>query len=467
MALKQYTNREYYEEGLGQGRYQIVTLNDIINQFEVVYTGEDKIIPKAKRSDIAFHAQRTLAELSYDTLPTCHTSMEFTVPNSLQMVLPIDYVNYTQLAWIDSSGIKHRIYKENKSSNPNFVPYQNDDGDFKLDITATITKGSNLFVLNGDFRSHIIIGMKFGAHPLLDSQLTYVHGISYDPSTDKTTITVKNKQGGSGASSIPIFPAGTAPGTTADIELNIQRQNIIGRESPGKNTYVETTLTANAAIGEKILVVNDASGLEKGMYVSLPSFPNDESGTGSAAKIVGISGNSIEFSKAITYAATSGETIGFIKAGGEGSTTFQNYKSSSLSENSKDDYIDDTYYPLAGNRYGLEPERAQVNGFFYICGSGKIHFSSNLAGETVILDYLSDRLGSQDEMVLHKFAEEAVYKSIAYAILSTKANTQEYIVRRFKKEKFAAVRSAKIRLSNIKLEEITQILRGKSKRIKH
>ena len=70
-------------------------------------------------------------------------------------------------------------------------------------------------------------------------------------------------------------------------------------------------------------------------------------------------------------------------------------------------------------------------------------------------------------MVLHKFAEEAVYKSIAYAILSTKANTQEYIVRRFKKEKFAAIRSAKIRLSNIKLEEITQILRGKSKRIKH
>ena len=465
MALQKYTNREYYEEGLGQGRYQLATLNDIINQFEIAYTGEDKIIPKAKRSDIAFHAQRALAELSYDTLPSCK-AMEFTVPNSLQMVLPIDYVNYTQLAWIDSSGIKHRIYRENKSSNPSFVPFQNDDGDFKLDIKATITEGSNLFVLNGDFRSHIIIGMKFGDHPLLDTELIYVHGISYDPSTDKTTITVGDKQGVT--TGIPTeFPVGTPPGTTANIDLNIQRQNIIARESPGKNTFVETTLTASATIGEQILQVADASSLEVGMYVSHPSFPNEESGTGSAAKIVGINGNSIEFSKKITYAATSGETIGFIKAGGEGSTTFQNYKSNAPSENFQDDYIDDTYYPLAGNRYGLEPERAQVNGYFHLCGTGKIHFSSNLAGQTVVLDYISDRLGSDFEMVLHKFAEEAVYKSIAYAILSTKANTQEYIVRRFKKEKFAAIRSAKIRLSNIKLEEITQILRGKSKRIKH
>jgi hypothetical protein len=70
-------------------------------------------------------------------------------------------------------------------------------------------------------------------------------------------------------------------------------------------------------------------------------------------------------------------------------------------------------------------------------------------------------------MQVHKFAEEAMYKSIAYAILSTSANVQEYIVRRFKKERFAAIRTAKLRLSNIKLEEISQILRGKSKQIKH
>ena len=43
----------------------------------------------------------------------------------------------------------------------------------------------------------------------------------------------------------------------------------------------------------------------------------------------------------------------------------------------------------------------------------------------------------------------------------------EHVVSRYKKEKRAAISQDKLRLSNIKLEEITQILRGKSKHIKH
>ena len=70
-------------------------------------------------------------------------------------------------------------------------------------------------------------------------------------------------------------------------------------------------------------------------------------------------------------------------------------------------------------------------------------------------------------MQVHKFAEEAMYKWMLYGILSTRANVRENVVRRFKKERFAAIRTAKLRLSNIKLAELTQILRGKSKQIKH
>jgi hypothetical protein len=150
------------------------------------------------------------------------------------------------------------------------------------------------------------------------------------------------------------------------------------------------------------------------------------------------------------------------------SSTWNSYKSTTPSENNNDDYEDDTYWPHEGRRYGLEPSHAQINGSFYIDDRlGKIHFSSDVNGKTVILDYISDSLGTDKEMKVHKFAEEALYKWIAYGILSSRANVPEYIVQRFKKEKFAETRKAKLRLSNIKLEEITQILRGKSKQIKH
>ena len=74
---------------------------------------------------------------------------------------------------------------------------------------------------------------------------------------------------------------------------------------------------------------------------------------------------------------------------------------------------------------------------------------------------------TDDEMQVHKFAEEAMYKSIMYGLLSTRMNIPEYLVMRYKRERFAETRKAKLRLSNIKLEELTQILRGKSKHIKH
>ena len=149
------------------------------------------------------------------------------------------------------------------------------------------------------------------------------------------------------------------------------------------------------------------------------------------------------------------------------STTWSNYKSMTPNEN-QHDYQDDTYWPIDGERYGLDPQHAQANGSFYIDNeTGKIHFSSNISGKTVVLDYISDSLGTDGEMQVHKFAEEAMYKWISHAVLASRANTQEFLVARHKRERFAAIRTAKLRLSNIKLEEITQILRGKSKQIKH
>jgi hypothetical protein len=150
------------------------------------------------------------------------------------------------------------------------------------------------------------------------------------------------------------------------------------------------------------------------------------------------------------------------------SSTWNNYKNITPSENNNDDYEDDTYWPNDGMRYGLEPSHAQINGSFFIDQRlGNIHFSSNISGKTVILDYISDGLGTEEEMMVHKFAEEAVYKHILCGIMSTRANVGRNQLAYYKKDKFAATRLAKLRLSNIKIEELTQILRGKSKWIKH
>ena len=292
MALITQTGEQYYSTASPTpfGDYQFTSLEHIINQFIIAYVGEDKIISKIKRTDVAFHAMRALQELSFDTFKSIK-SQEIALPPSLTMMLPQDYVNYVKFTWSDSSGIEHVIYPAAKTSNPTDIK-QAANGDYTFD--------------------------------------------------------------GAGA------------------------------------------------------LVTDAS-----------------------------------------------------------SSTWDNYKSQATGQ-SNDDFDDDNYWAANGARYGLDPQHAHTNGSFFIDeNTGKVHFSSNISGKTVIIKYISDSLGTDAEMKVHKLAEQAMYSHIAYAILCARSNVQEYVIQRFKKQRFADTRKAKLRLSNIKLEEITQILRGKSKQIKH
>ena len=110
--LDNQTQKQYYQ-GTDYGNYQFTSLNDIITQFQIAYVGENKLISKIRRADIAFHAQRALQELSYDTLKSVK-SQEIEVCANLKMPLPQDYVNYVQLTRVDSSGIEHIIYPISK-----------------------------------------------------------------------------------------------------------------------------------------------------------------------------------------------------------------------------------------------------------------------------------------------------------------------------------------------------------------
>ena len=165
-------------------------------------------------------------------------------------------------------------------------------------------------------------------------------------------------------------------------------------------------------------------------------------------------------------------------AANENSDTWASYKSQTSSDiGSVDaDNVDDLYGNLLGTRYGIDPQHAQANGSFFIDESaGKFHFSSNISGKTVVIRYVSDGVvtnAANDKLDLPnsyvpKLAEEAIYKHILYGVLLARKDTPAGLLAQIKRERFAETRKAKLRLSNLKLEELTQVLRGSSKQIKH
>jgi hypothetical protein len=121
-----------------------------------------------------------------------------------------------------------------------------------------------------------------------------------------------------------------------------------------------------------------------------------------------------------------------------------------------------------GQLYGIDPQYSQSNGWFNLNErEGKMSFAGGMVNQLIILEYISDGLAYDTDTKVPKLAEEALYAYILHAVISTRANQPEYLVQRLRREKSSKLRNAKIRLSNIKIEEITQVMRGKSKWIKH
>ena len=186
-GLLNQTQQSYYS-GNNFGKYQIITLENIIDNFLATYVGEGKILQKTLASDVSFHAHRALQELSFDTLKSCK-SQEIEVPASLTMPLPQDYVNYVKLSWSDASGIEHVIYPASKTSNPTTIQ-QNTDGDYALTAIGTLTNGSDSIVLDAEY-TNIYVGMQVSAPNIPNGSTVKTTSTT----SSITTITISNTAG--------------------------------------------------------------------------------------------------------------------------------------------------------------------------------------------------------------------------------------------------------------------------------
>jgi hypothetical protein len=122
-----------------------------------------------------------------------------------------------------------------------------------------------------------------------------------------------------------------------------------------------------------------------------------------------------------------------------------------------------------GARFGLNTETANTNPTYNLDkANGVINFSSGMANELCILEYISDGMqgGDDTKVSVNKLFEEYIYAYIKYALLNSKFGIQEYVVNRAKKDKSALLRNAKIRISNMHPGRLLMNLRGQNKWIK-
>ena len=97
------TQYQYYENAgadptdANWGSYQYVSLEDIVNNFMLMYAGNHSLVNNEERFKILFHAKRAIQELNYDAFKEIKI-LELEVSDTLRFVLPSDYVNWVRVS---------------------------------------------------------------------------------------------------------------------------------------------------------------------------------------------------------------------------------------------------------------------------------------------------------------------------------------------------------------------------------
>ena len=141
-----YTNNGNVPEDANWGSYQYVSLADIINNFILMYVGNDKLVNNVDRWTILFHAKRAIQELNYDALRNIKV-LEFEMGDNLKLVMPPDYINYVRISML-RGGVLLEL-SENRSVMSATAYLQDNQGDIVFDSNGEVVVGqSKLDILN-------------------------------------------------------------------------------------------------------------------------------------------------------------------------------------------------------------------------------------------------------------------------------------------------------------------------------
>ena len=143
-----YKNNGAIPEDENWGSYQYVSLSDIVNNFMLMYVGNDKLVNNVDRYTILFHAKRSIQELNYDALRNIKV-LELQLGTELKMIMPPDYVSYVRMSMLINGVLIPLV--ENRTVMSATAYLQDNNLDIVFDSNGEIVTGtSKLDILRGD-----------------------------------------------------------------------------------------------------------------------------------------------------------------------------------------------------------------------------------------------------------------------------------------------------------------------------
>jgi len=187
-----YTNNGVIPTDVNWGSYQYVSLADVVNNFMLMYVGNDKLVNNVDRYAVLFHAKRAVQELNYDALKNIKV-IELEIGDDLKMVMPPDYVNYVRISML-KNGILFPLV-ENRTPMSATAYLQDNNLDIIFDVNGEIVTGtSKLDILRQDKQLYTGMGPYQGQYGWYwdgDWYFGYNFGKRFGLETDQANVNPK------------------------------------------------------------------------------------------------------------------------------------------------------------------------------------------------------------------------------------------------------------------------------------
>lgn len=150
--------QEYYESEANHGSYVYVSLEEMVTNFIANYTGDGKILGKAKRSQIIYQFKQGIKKFSINALREVR-AVELELGDTLDIILPPDYVNYARISYVNPDTGELMVLSFNDKM-PLAISYlQDHTAEILFDDEGFILEGTTYFdSLNDKITQRNIIG---------------------------------------------------------------------------------------------------------------------------------------------------------------------------------------------------------------------------------------------------------------------------------------------------------------------
>jgi len=201
---------QYYENGGTEptnenwGSYQYVSLEDIVNNFMLMYSGNHSLINNEEQYKVLFHAKRAIQELNYDAFKEIKV-LELKLDDEFRFVLPSDYVN-----WVRISVLRNGVLMpcgENIQANGASSYLQNSQGKILFDSdgniesetseldTLRITQQLKTMYLNGNSPYNNQYGYNYDGRWYFDFEIGARFGLNTETANMNPTFRIDSKAG--------------------------------------------------------------------------------------------------------------------------------------------------------------------------------------------------------------------------------------------------------------------------------